>query len=271
MAEASPVPGPSPDPAVTKPWSGGGREELADAVRRLMALTVTAAAPPDVLLQAARSVAGLADGLEPHVPRADGDPVARFADRSVPPTEAHTLSEAMPFDVVIGSCNPVAPPLTVEFDPPKAVARATFTAIYEGAPGCVHGAVLAGAFDIVLTAANIIADGAGPTVNLSVRYLKPTLIGRPAVFEAWVTERTDRRTFSQGRLIQGGVVTVEAHGEFATLDRSRIRSMHRRDGSPTTGATAEPVPGSLESGTIDAAGGDIGAPAAVHEQGEDRR
>ena len=232
MAEASPGSDPSPPPTgpVTKPWSGGGREELATAVRRLMGLTVTAAAPPDALIRAARDVAGLADDLEPYVPMA-GDPVARFADDSAPPTEARSLADAMPFDVVIGSCNPVAPPLTVEFDPPKAVARATFTAIYEGAPGCVHGAVLAGAFDIVLTAANIIAEGAGPTVNLSVRYLKPTLIGQPAVFEAWVTERTDRRTFSQGRLTQGGVVTVEAHGEFATLDRSRIRAMHRRDGA----------------------------------------
>ncbi len=234
MTEAAPVGGPSPEVSApaTKPWSGGGREELADAVRRLMALTVTAAAPPQVLAAAARGVAVVADGLEPHVPVAGVEPVARFADHSVPPGEAHTLSAAMPFDVVIGSCNPLALPLTVEFDPPRAIARATFTSIYEGAPGCVHGAVLAGAFDIVLTAANIIADGAGPTVNLSIRYLKPTLIAQPAVFEAWVTELTDRRTYSEGRLIQGGVVTVEARGEFVTMDRSRIRAMHRRDDVP---------------------------------------
>ena len=139
------------------------------------------------------------------------------------------MAAAMPFDVIIGSCNPVALPLAVEFDPPRAIGRATFTPIYEGAPGCVHGAILAGAFDIMLTAANIIADVAGPTVNLAVRYLKPTLIAQPAVFEAWVTELTDRRTFSQGRLIQAGVVTVEAHGEFVNMDRSRIGAMHRRD------------------------------------------
>jgi acyl-coenzyme A thioesterase PaaI-like protein len=264
---------PSPDPAgpVAKPWSGGGREELADAVRRLMALTVTAAAPPEVLIEAARVAGRLADELEPHVPVAGVVPVARFAEKSVPPDEAHTLSQAMPFDVVIGSCNPVALPLTVEFDPPRAIARATFTPIYEGAPGCVHGAVLAGAFDIVLTAANIIVDGAGPTVNLAVRYLKPTLIGQPTVFEAWVTERTDRRTFSQGRLLQGGVVTVEAQGEFAALDRSRVRSMHRRDESPAPGATAGQGHDSLESGPIDPQGGHSGVPAAVHEQGEDHR
>jgi acyl-CoA thioesterase FadM len=92
--------------------------------------------------------------------------------------------------------------------------------------------VLAGAFDIMLTAANVIANGAGPTVNLAIRYLKPTLIDQPLVFEAWVTERTARRTHSQGRLIQGGVVTVEATGEFVNMARSRIRAMHQRDEAP---------------------------------------
>jgi len=40
-------------PLPAKPWSGGGREELAAAVRRLTVLTVTATAPPDVLAAAA--------------------------------------------------------------------------------------------------------------------------------------------------------------------------------------------------------------------------
>ncbi len=136
----------------------------------------------------------------------------------------------MPFDVVIGSCNPVAPPVEVAFDPPKATGRVTFGATYEGAPGCVHGAAIAGAFDIMLTAANVMVGAAGPTVTLSLRYRKPTLVDEPARFEAWVTEQTARRTRSHGRLIQGEVVTVEAEGEFATLDRSRIEAMHRRPG-----------------------------------------
>ncbi len=281
MSESWSEPGPSTEPTnptgrpgpdhpadpSTKPWSGGGREELADAVRRLMALTVTAAAPPEVLAEAARRAGMVADELEPHVPEAGVEPVARFADQSVPSGEVHSLSGAMPFDVVIGSCNPVAVPLTVEFDPPRAIGRATFTPIYEGAPGCVHGAVLAGAFDMVLTAANIIADGAGPTVNLAIRYLKPTLIGQPAVFEAWVTERTDRRTYSQGRLIQGGVVTVEADGEFVNMDRSRIGAMHRRDGATAAGATTARDPGSGASEAMVAPGGNGEAFPAVPEQG----
>jgi acyl-coenzyme A thioesterase PaaI-like protein len=241
MADAAQPEGPA-----TKPWSGGGREELADAVRRLMALTVTAAAPPEILAEATRRATEAADALEGYVPEPGAEPAERFAGRRVAPEEADTLMAAMPFDVVIGSCNPVAPPLTIEFDPPRALGRATFTATYEGAPGLVHGAVLAGVFDIMLTAANVIADGAGPTVALSIRYRKPTLIDEPSHFEAWVTEQTDRRTFSRGRLLQGGVVTVEAEGEFVNMERSRIRTLHRR-GAPPSGETlppdGRPVPG----------------------------
>jgi acyl-coenzyme A thioesterase PaaI-like protein len=193
-----------------------------------MALTVTAAAPPEVLAEAGRRAGELAAELEGHVPAAGSVPVARYADRSSMPQEAVTLAAAMPFDVVIGSCNPVAPPIEVSFEPPLAVGRVSFTPHYEGAPGCVHGAVIAGAFDIMLTAANVMAGAAGPTVSLSIRYRKPTLIDQPVRFEAWVTEGTPRRAHSRGRLLQGEVVTVEAEGVFATLDRSRIESMHRR-------------------------------------------
>lgn len=222
----------SPGAPPAKPWSGGGREQLADAVRRLMSATVTTVASPELLEDAARRIEELADGLERHVPERGPVPTARFADRSVRAEEVATLAAAMPFDMIIGTCNPVALPIVIEFEPPMAIGRGTFTPPYEGAPGCVHGAVLAAAFDMMLTAANVIADAAGPTVTLTIRYRKPTLIGQPALFEASVTSRDRRRTHSRGRLVQNGVVTVEAEGEFVTMERSRIASMHRRDGGP---------------------------------------
>jgi acyl-coenzyme A thioesterase PaaI-like protein len=154
--------------------------------------------------------------------------VGRFAEqRRIGPGELSSLTEAMPFDMVVGSCNPVAPPIELWFDPPKAFGRVVFTPPYEGAPGCVHGAAIAAAFDIILTAANVVADAAGPTVVLSIRYLKPTILGIDTEFESEVTEVTDRRTYSVGRLIQDGVVKVEATGEFVNLSRERINAMHR--------------------------------------------
>jgi acyl-coenzyme A thioesterase PaaI-like protein len=212
-----------------KPWSGGGREELAAAVRRLMTTVVTSTASPDMLREVTTRTSALADELGRTVPAPGATPTARYSDGEVEPM---TMATAMPFDMIVGSCNPVAPPIVITFEPPKAIGTTQFTAQYEGAPGCVHGAALAGAFDIILTAANFMSGAAGPTVELTIRYRKPTLIAQPAVFEGWVNERKGRRIHSQGRLIQEGIVTVEATGEFVDMERSRIASMHRRSGRP---------------------------------------
>jgi hypothetical protein len=210
-----------------RPWSGGGREEMAAAVRRLMELTVTSTPEPGALAAAAARIEALCDDLAAEVPDDGPEPIGRFAEQLVGPGELSNLTAAMPFDMVVGSCNPVAPPVELWFDPPKAYGKVVFAPQYEGAPGCVHGAAIAAAFDIVLTAANVVADAAGPTVELSIRYLKPTIIGVDTEFESEVTEVTDRRTYSVGRLVQGGVVKVEATGEFVNLSRDRINAMHR--------------------------------------------
>ncbi|MGD0880057.1 MAG: hotdog domain-containing protein [Acidimicrobiales bacterium] len=210
-----------------RPWSGGGREELATAVRRLMELTVTSAPAPGAFVDAAARVDAVCDGLEVTVPEDGNAPRARFSDLAVGDDEAKALTAAMPFDMVVGTCNPLAPPVEIWFEPPLARGRVVFSPTYEGAPGCVHGAALAAAFDIILTAANVLAHAAGPTVELSIRYVRPTLIGVESEFEAQVTELTDRRTHSTGRLLQNGVVKVEAVGEFVNMERRRIDGLHR--------------------------------------------
>ena len=239
-SHASPVPMPEPSTPriggpeaprrvgpVGRPWSGGGREELAAAVRRLMELTVTSTPAPGAFADATARIDALCEELAAAVPEEGTQPVGRFAAESDGLHDPTTLTEAMPFDMVVGSCNPLAPPVELWFAPPKAFGRVVFAPQYEGAPGCVHGAAIAAAFDIVLTAANVVADAAGSTVQLTIRYLKPTLIGVETRFESEVTEVTARRTHSVGRLLQDGAVKVEAQGEFVNLSRERIDAMHR--------------------------------------------
>ena len=69
----------------------------------------------------------------------------------------------------------------------------------------------------ILTAANAIAGATGPTVRLALHYKRPTLTDEEAGFEGWVTEATNRRYDSKGRIVQGGIVTVEADGEFPAV------------------------------------------------------
>ncbi len=180
----------------------------------------------------------MADELEAHRPQ---HALPRFIqpDDDGPPPDL-PIGGSMPYDVVVGPFNPIALPVVLDFEPPKALGRATFDVTYEGAPGCVHGAILAATFDIVLTAANAIAEATGPTVRLALRYRRPTLIDTEAVFEGWVTEVTDRRVFSKGRIVQDGIETVEAEGEFAIFNRDSVNRMAAsRRRNRTGGVTGE--------------------------------
>jgi len=220
--------------------------ELADVLRRLIRLSVSAAPSASETARLTSELTVLADELETHLP---ADPLPRF----IPPAEDGPppdvpLGGAMPYDVVVGPFNPIALPIVLDFDPPKALGRGVFDVTYEGAPGCVHGAVLAATFDIILTAANAIVGSVGPTVSLALRYVRPTLTNQEAVFEGWVTHVTERRIFSKGRIVQGGVVTVEADGAFAIFNQDRVNALasSRRlpsdggsDAAPSAGAAGE--------------------------------
>jgi acyl-coenzyme A thioesterase PaaI-like protein len=214
---------------VEHPGLAGRSQELGalvSAVRRLIALSVTTTAGPEILTEVTAGLEKMAGVLAAQVPEIR---FPRFLGRDpAVPADSDEIKEAMPFDVVVGRYNPLALPVALEVDPPKAIGRAMFTTPYEGAPGCVHGASIAGAFDIVLTAANMLAGAAGPTVRLALRFRRPTLLGVESVFEAEVTSRSARRIHTEGQLTQGGQVTVEAQGEFATLGMEEIAALHKR-------------------------------------------
>ncbi len=197
---------------------GRSRElgELSAAARRLINLTVTSAVPPDATAAAARAVEAACDGLEPYVPE---PPPYLYVTEA--PADAGP-DDIAPFDVIHGAYNPLALPVEITLDPPRAIGTARFTKPYEGPPGCVHGAALCAVFDMVFTAANRLANAAGPTVELSVRYRRPTRLGTETIFEGWVRERQGRLTITEGRTTQDGEVTLEATGRFLRLSRDRV-------------------------------------------------
>jgi acyl-coenzyme A thioesterase PaaI-like protein len=191
---------------------------LAAAVRALNAATVTladAAAASDAAVEVERLVTRLA-------PCTAGPPLPRYPTMSPPPTEPGDL---MPFDLVLGRLNPLAPPIAFTWEDGKSVGRVTFTRPYEGPPGCVHGGMIAASFDQVLSVANIMAGVAGPTAQLKLRYRKPTPLGVPVRFEGWQTRVAGRRIHAEGRLLAGDTVTAEAEGVFVQLDGGRVMRM----------------------------------------------
>jgi acyl-coenzyme A thioesterase PaaI-like protein len=195
---------------------------LADAVRRLIDVTVTHVAPAAETAAFAAEIEAITDRIAAYVPT----PLpSRYIIIDTPDASDH---DRMPYDVVVGRYSPLALPVEIELDPPRAIGRATFTTAYEGPPGCVHGAVIAGAFDMVLTAANQIARAAGPTATLSIKYRRPTLLNVPLQFEAEVVSVSGRRTKTTGRIVQDGLVTVEAEGLFIALPREEIARLRIR-------------------------------------------
>src|SRR5947209_369402 len=185
------------------------RAELAAAIRRLIRAAVRTDAPGVVVPE----LTAAADRLE----------AAAGAER--PETDRH-----MAFDAVVGPYNPLAPPIEVEYSAPVTYGRVRFTEAYEGPPGCVQGGVLASAFDIVLSMATFTVDAAGPTVSLTLRYRKPTLLHEECVFEAEVDRLERARSHARGRLVQRGVVTVEAEATFARIGRDKTLRLGERAG-----------------------------------------
>ncbi|MGH7338322.1 MAG: PaaI family thioesterase, partial [Myxococcota bacterium] len=180
--------------------------------------------------EAAQRIANVADALEPVLPAI---PPPRYgalrppepqASEGGPLLEPH---DVFPYDVMLGIYNPLALPIEMEWHPPLAIGRATFDTPYEGPPGCVHGAVLAAAFDQVINIANIHSGTAGPTRTLSLEYRKPTPLGAPLVFEAWVESVDGRKITSRALVRHAGEVTVEAQGLFILVDRDRVMRLSK--------------------------------------------
>ena len=135
--------------------------ELADVLRRLIRLSVSTAPPAAETARAGgASWPPWPTSSRRTVPEV---PLPRFIGPGRGRSEwSPPLGGAMPYDVVVGAVQPDRGlPVVLDFEPPRALGRAIFDVTYEGAPGCVHGAVLAATFDIILTAANAIAGATG--------------------------------------------------------------------------------------------------------------
>jgi acyl-coenzyme A thioesterase PaaI-like protein len=117
-------------------------------------------------------------------------------------------------NVVIGTRNPIAPPLTLNHDASgKAWCDFDLGAAYEGPPDHVHGGVAALVLDHVLGEAA--SDGINPrlTGTITLRYVRATRLGRLHA-EATTTRVDGAKTFVAGFLADDQGITVEAEGVF---------------------------------------------------------
>ena len=131
-----------------------------------------------------------------------------------------------------GGVNPVSPASTTAWHPDPVRPSATGTVVagrtFEGPARSVHGGTVAGLFDHYLgntQNAWILEHGefmVAATVELTVRYHRPTPIDTELTFEAYYEDVDDRYAHGVAECRAGDVVTATAEGRFRKLDKARF-------------------------------------------------
>ena len=131
---------------------------------------------------------------------------------------------ASPYNTVVGEGNPLAAPVRFTAKGADGVrAEVRFGTAYEGAPGLVHGGVLAMVMDQVFGEAGIAAQVAGMTIGLEIRYAAPTPVHTDLVLEAHVVAAGDRVVEMAGSVTALGRPTVTATATFFRLTEEHAR------------------------------------------------
>jgi acyl-coenzyme A thioesterase PaaI-like protein len=197
-------------------------ETLAQAVRELIEQVANADAPDQALTEAAAAIRETAERLRAASTVRDATSL-RWAAGD--PWRYRRLSP------VSGPLNPLAAPVHYdEITDTGIEAHVTFGVAYQGPPGYVHGAFIAGVFDDVLGAANMASGNPGMTVQLNVRYRRATPLQTPLRVVARHTRREGRRIFCEASMLAGDEVTAEAEGVFAEITLERAQKLFRNGG-----------------------------------------
>jgi predicted NBD/HSP70 family sugar kinase len=211
--------------------------QVGERLRRVIDRLTATSAPPEVLRSMAASLAGVEAQLEPYRSVRD---YTGFAEASgLGPDRAF-----FDWSPLLGRANPLAPPLTLSLEGDVVVGVGRFGIAYEGPPGCVHGGLIAAAFDEVLGLTQSLSGRAGMTGTLTIRYRSPTPLHTELRIEGRLTSVSGRKVLTEGRMLAGETLTAEATGLFISIEPERFRAL-----------TVQRMAGTEEGGAGPAAGG----------------
>ena len=130
---------------------------------------------------------------------------------------AALLANARGSHPLLGSANPLAPPIELRVEGERVLGDVTFDVRFEGNTGWVQGGFVAAGFDIVVVQAARFSGRMGPTGSLSVRYKAPTPIGVPLRYEGRLVRAEGRKLFCEGDLRRCDDDTVTAEAEVLVI------------------------------------------------------
>jgi acyl-coenzyme A thioesterase PaaI-like protein len=187
------------------------RRELGESLRRLLDVVVQTGAAPADLKAATAAIDELTARLATPVIRTDHS-VAAGSYR------AH-------LSLVGGLSHPVAPQLQIDVDGDVGTGQVVIGPVFQGGPGLVHGGVLALLIDHAMGCVAARPERPAMTVQLAMRYLRPTPLGVPLT----VTVRLDwiegRRLHLTADITANGEVTVDAEAVFLKLTERNLATV----------------------------------------------
>jgi acyl-coenzyme A thioesterase PaaI-like protein len=201
----------------TSAWMA--KRELAAQLRRLNNLICSTAAPEEHIRELAAALKEHADHFEAEDVTPDGlDPNVRVVHEGM-----RDFTDRSP---IVGLANPISPPATFEMDVDARLVRGevTFGRSMGGAPGRVHGGMVAALLDEALGRACMFAGTPAMTAEFTTHYLGPTPVETPLRIEARLDGVEDRRIHTSGELYDGDTSIVEADGLFIGVDTDSFRA-----------------------------------------------
>ncbi len=201
--------------ASRKTGDGGEAERraLCEATRKLVEEVRRSRAPRSDLETAREAVDRALELLAPHShggPYAQADMLGglgRFEETRDP-------MELFPYSPLIGSFNPVSPPMEFRVEGDVIHGRGRFGAQFCGPPNHVHGGVVAAVMDELLGAVNVVNALGAMTGTLTIRYRRPTPLFEEVRLEGRTAGSEGRKVFARGSMWHGEELLAEAEGVF---------------------------------------------------------
>ncbi|MDQ2795884.1 MAG: PaaI family thioesterase [Actinomycetota bacterium] len=128
--------------------------------------------------------------------------------------------------IVGGTAHPIAPQLQLSRTERGVAGTTVLGAAYEGAPGLVHGGIVSLIFDHMMGQALFVTGHHAMTVQLEVRYRRPTPLGVPLTFTTELDRVAGRKLNVTGRVrTADGTTTAEAGGVFLELTAANVAQL----------------------------------------------
>ena len=120
-----------------------------------------------------------------------------------------------------GAANPQGMRLVFERDDAQKRIRGRFRLgpEYQGAPGMVHGGIIATVLDEAMGKASRFSEVATVTAELTIEYLRPVRIGEEIVVEGYQQERNGRELLHCGEIRNAaGQLLARGRGRFVVIN-----------------------------------------------------